>query len=148
MIVGSHILGCVVSGGYVNERTKYMFSQEQRCFIVKHYFLNQCSYTRTKIAFEEKWPEINLQKTLLRCVIIRFEQQHTVADLLNSGRLRVRITEFKQQVSTMLVATPHIWSHHLAQHTNTSHSTIYRTMRGTAYPYKVIACHELKPNDT
>ncbi len=83
------------------------FSQRQRCFIAKYYFLNQRSHTRIKIAFEEKWPKINLQKTLIHRVIISFEQQHTVADLLKRGPLRVQTMEFKQHVSTTLVSTPH-----------------------------------------
>ncbi len=68
---------------------KMCFSQKQHCFIVKHYVFNQRLYTRTQITFEEKWPEINLQKTLIRHVIIRFKQPHTKADLMMGGQLRV-----------------------------------------------------------
>ncbi len=107
----------------LTKEQKMCFPREQRCFIEKHYFLNQRSYVYTKTAFEERWLEINLQKTLIRYIIIRFEQQHTVADLPKNRRLRVWTTEFEQHISIMLVATSHISSRCLVQHMNVSYST-------------------------
>ncbi len=37
---------------------KNVFFQEQRCFVVKHYFLNQWLYTHTRNAFKDKWPAV------------------------------------------------------------------------------------------
>ncbi len=113
---------------------KKCFSQQQCCFIAKHSFLNQCSYAHTKIAFEERL-EINLLKTLICRIIIRFEQQRTIANQPKSEWVCVRTIKFKQQVTTTLVATPHISFFRLMQHVNDSHSNMYCTMRSIAYPY-------------
>ncbi len=118
----------------LTKEQKMHFSHEQRCFIVKHYFLNQGSYTHNKIAFEEKWRKINQQKTLIHCIIIRFEQQHTVAVLPKNEQPCVQTMEFEQQVLTTLVATSYILSRCLSQHVNASHSSMYCTMCSIAYP--------------
>ncbi len=69
------------------------------------------------------------------------------ADLPKSRLPHVCTMELEPPVSTILVATPHISSHHLVQHVNASCSTTYRIMRSFAYLYKVTICHELKPAD-
>ncbi len=101
---------------------------------MKHYFSYQHSYDLTKIiAFEEKWVEINPQKTFIYRIIIRFKQQHTVADLPKSGWQHEWTAEFKHQVSTTLVATPRILFRYLVQHVNASYNTTYPAMCSIAY---------------
>ena len=104
------------------------FSNEQRCFVIKHYYSNNFSYARVRNEFTDKWPEINLSDMQIKRIIDRFEQYHRVDDLPKSGRPRIRTAQFQERVTTQLVAMPITSSRRLAQSVSASHTTTYRAI--------------------
>ncbi len=123
-----------------------IFSNEQCCFIIKHYFSNNKSFTTVRQLFRDKYGEhYPLPDSTINRIIQRFWNEHTILRRKGSGQPRVVMPQKREEVKQAVIANRQVSIWRLAPRVELSRTTTHRLLRELYFkPYRLSVCQELK----
>jgi hypothetical protein len=124
-----------------------VFSQDQRVFIVEHYFSTQ-SYAECHNVFRNSFPDYVVpNKSTVQCLVKRFPETGSTGKKCHSGHRCVLSNDSLEDIRAHLRQSPRKSLRKLSQQTGMTYGSIQRAAkRLKLHPYQVQVYHELKTN--
>jgi transposase len=122
--------------------TRWFFSQDQRVFILEHYFSTR-SYAECQNAFRNSFPDsVVPNKSTIQRLVERFREAGSTGKKRRSGRPSVLSNNSSEDIRTRLLQSPRKSLRKLSQQTAMTCGYVQRaTKRLKLYPYRVQVCH-------
>ncbi len=127
--------------------SKMVFSDEQCCFIIEAYFMNNKSFKTVRDVFRAKYGhDYSLPDSSINRVVRHFQHEHTILRKNGSGRPSTITTHKRNEVKAIVDAMPRVSVRRLAPRVQLSKTTTHRVLRKLKLkPYHISVQHELLP---
>jgi transposase len=125
-----------------------VFSQDQRVFILEHYFSTR-SYAECQNAFRNSFPDSEvLNKSTIQRLVEIFRETGSIGEKRRSGRPSILSNDSLEYITARLLQSLRKSLRKVSQQTGMTYGSVQRTAkRLKLHPYWVQVCHELKEID-
>jgi hypothetical protein len=119
-----------------------VFSQDQRVFILEHYFFTR-SYAECRNAFRNSFPDTVVpNKSIIQHLVECFHETGSIGEKRHSGCPSVLSNDSLEDIRVRLLQFPRKSLRKLFQQTGMTYGSIQRaTKRLKLHPYRVKVCH-------
>ncbi len=126
-----------------------VFSDEQCCFIIEHYFSNNKLFTTVRQLFREKYGEhYMLPGSTINQIIQQFRNEHTILRRKGIGWSRGVTPKKIEEVKQAVIANCRVSIRRLTPRVKLSRATTNRLLYELNFkPYRLSVCQELKAGD-
>jgi transposase len=122
--------------------TRRFYSQDQRVFILEHYFSTR-SYAECQNAFRNSFPDsVVPNKSTIKRLVERFRETGSSCEKRRSGRPSVLSNDSLEDIRARLLESPRKSLRKLSQQTGMTYGSVQMTTkRLKLHPYRVILPH-------